>query len=189
MLAYSIPTTPAPRTVIVFGMRGSCRIVSESKTVSLSKGTSSGRFGREPVAITKKSAVSVRTSPPFGGVHRDGVRPRETRLALDDVDGVAPERLADQLQLALHDRPLALHEVGDGELGADLVADAVEAVTRERVEEDGALAQGLRGDGAPVDAVAAHQVMALDDRDLLARARGLDRRPLARGPQPRTTTS
>ena len=68
MLAYSIPTTPAPSTVIVFGMRGSCRIVSESKTVSPSNGTSSGRFGREPVAITKKSAVRVRVSAPFGGV-------------------------------------------------------------------------------------------------------------------------
>ncbi len=68
MLAYSIPTTPAPSTVIVFGMRGSCRIVSESKTVSPSKGTSSGRLGREPVAITKKSAVRVRVSAPFGGV-------------------------------------------------------------------------------------------------------------------------
>ena len=67
MLAYSIPTTPAPSTVIVFGMRGSCRIVSESKTVSPSNGTSSGRFGREPVAITKNSAVRVRVSAPFGG--------------------------------------------------------------------------------------------------------------------------
>jgi hypothetical protein len=53
MLAYSIPITPAPSTVIVFGIRGSCRIVSESKTVSPSKGTSAGRLGREPVAITK----------------------------------------------------------------------------------------------------------------------------------------
>ena len=67
MLAYSIPTTPAPSTVIVFGIRGSCRMLSESKTVSLSNGTSSGRLGREPVAITKKSAVSVRSSPPLGG--------------------------------------------------------------------------------------------------------------------------
>jgi hypothetical protein len=68
MLAYSVPTTPAPSTVMVFGMRGSCRIVSESKTVSPSKGTSSGRFGRDPVAITKNSPVRVRTSPPPGGV-------------------------------------------------------------------------------------------------------------------------
>ena len=67
MLAYSMPTTPAPSTVMVFGIRGSCRIVSESKTVSPSKGTSSGRFGREPVAITKWSAVSVRSSAPPGG--------------------------------------------------------------------------------------------------------------------------
>ena len=67
MLAYSIPTTPAPSTVMVLGIRGSCRIVSESKSASLSKGTSSGRFGREPVAITKKSALSVRSSPPPGG--------------------------------------------------------------------------------------------------------------------------
>ena len=68
MLAYSMPMTPAPSTVIVFGMRGSCRIVSLSNTVSPSNGTSSGRFGREPVAITKKSAVSVRISAPAGGV-------------------------------------------------------------------------------------------------------------------------
>ena len=68
MLAYSMPITPAPSTIIVCGMRGSCRMVSLSNTVSPSKGTSSGRFGREPVAITKNSAVRVRISPPVGGV-------------------------------------------------------------------------------------------------------------------------
>ena len=180
MLAYSIPTTPAPSTVIVFGMRGSCRIVSESNTVSPSNGTSSGRFGREPVAMTKKSAVSVRMLAAARRLHRHGVGAGEAGVALDDLDRVAPERLVDQLELALHDRALAVHEVGHRELGADLVADAVEAVAGELVEEDRALAQRLRGDRAPVDAVAAHHVGALDDRHGLARAGRLDRRPLAR---------
>ena len=103
-------------------------------------------------------------------LHRDRVGAGEARVALDDLDRVAPERLVDQLELALDDRALAVHEVGHRELGADLVADAVEAVAGELVEEDGALAQRLRGDRAPVDAVAAHHVGALDDRHGLSGA-------------------
>ena len=52
--------TPAPRTVIVFGIRGSFRIVLLSKTLSASNGTSAGRFGLEPVAMT---TTSPRTDP------------------------------------------------------------------------------------------------------------------------------
>ncbi len=62
--AYSIPITPAPSTSIERGMRGSRRMLSESNTVSWSNGTSSGRLGEEPVAMTMVSADRrVRTCP------------------------------------------------------------------------------------------------------------------------------
>ena len=96
MLAYSIPTTPAPSTVIVFGIRGSCRIVSESKTVSPSNGhvvrPVRARAGRDHEEVGGERAQLGPARRP----HRHGVGPREARVALDHLDRVAAERLADQ---------------------------------------------------------------------------------------------
>jgi hypothetical protein len=114
------------------------------------------------------------------GGDRDRVLVEETGVPLDDLDGVTAERLVDQLELALDDSSLAEREVRDGQLLADLVADAVQTVAGELVEEQRALAQRLRRDGPPVDPVAADHVGALDHGDPPARPRRLDGGALAR---------
>jgi len=111
------------------------------------------------------------------GVHEAGV-------ADEHLDPVAVERLVDQLEFALDDDPLAVHEVVDGNLVGDLAMDPFELVAFDGVHEDGALTQRLRRDRAPVDAGAAEDVLALDDRDLFARPRCLNRGALAAGPAP-----
>ena len=66
MAAYSMPMIPAPRTIMLRGMRVRRRIVSLSKTVFSSNGTSTGWEGREPVAMTITSPVRcVRHCPSY----------------------------------------------------------------------------------------------------------------------------
>ena len=133
-------------------------MVFESNTVSPSNGTSLGRLGLEPVAMTMKSPESVDCTPPSlprrrrCGDRRSGPRPRRPRP-------VTLERLVDDLELALHDHSLAVHEVVDGDLVGDLAADPLEFVAGEGVDEQRALAQRLRRDRAPVDARAADDVL------------------------------
>jgi len=43
--AYSLPITPPPTTIMLFGMRSIRRIESESKTYMSSNGISGGRCG------------------------------------------------------------------------------------------------------------------------------------------------
>ena len=86
----------------------------------------------------------------------------------EDLDPVAPEGGVDQLQLALDDEPLAVHEVGDRDVVGHLGLEAVEAVARHPEEEEGALAERLRGDRPPVHAGPADDGRPLDEGDALA---------------------
>src|SRR2546427_4313831 len=58
MEAYSQPITPPPMTIMLLGMTSVERIESESQIVTSLKGISSGRRGRDPVAMTMNGAVS-----------------------------------------------------------------------------------------------------------------------------------
>ena len=58
MEAYSQPITPPPMTIMLLGMTSVERIESESQIVTSLKGISSGRRGRDPVAMTINGAVS-----------------------------------------------------------------------------------------------------------------------------------
>ena len=61
--AYSTPMTPAPTTTSESGTVSKVRIWSESRTLTPSKSTWSGRAGVVPVAMTTLSAVRVRCDP------------------------------------------------------------------------------------------------------------------------------
>ena len=54
--AYSVPMTPAPRMVMLLGSSSRSRTVSLSTARGWLKSTSGGRWGTEPVAITKCGA-------------------------------------------------------------------------------------------------------------------------------------
>ena len=60
--AYSQPITPPPITIMLRGIFGRRRIVSESTTTRSSKGTSAGRAGIDPEATRKTSPVMRRGS-------------------------------------------------------------------------------------------------------------------------------
>ena len=55
-------------------------------------------------------------SAPFGGVTATAWGPAKRAWPWTTSTRVAPERLVDELELALDDRALAVHEVGHGEL-------------------------------------------------------------------------
>ena len=63
MEAYSQPITPPPMTIMLLGMTSVARIESESQIVTSLKGISSGRRGRDPVAMTMNGAVRKSSSP------------------------------------------------------------------------------------------------------------------------------
>ena len=109
------------------------------------------------------------------------MRVEEPPLAPEDLDRVAVQRAVDQLQFPLHDALLAVHQLRDGDRVGDLDLDRVELVVPQAVDERRALAQRLARDGAPVDPHPADDVLALDERDALAGAGGLDRGALAAG--------
>ncbi len=121
----------------------------------------------------------------FNAVYRDRVRIQEAPFAAVDLHRVAVQRTVDQLELALHDTLLPVHEFRDRHGVGDLDADAVEPVVRESIDERGALTQGLARDGAPVHPHAAHDMLALDERDALSGACRLDCGSFSTGPAAR----
>ena len=146
-----------------------------SKTLSASNGTSAGRFGLEPGRDDEDVAPQGPLPPPVLPLDGDGVRVEEAAVAPEDLDPVAPERGVDHVQLALDDEPLAVHEVGHRDVVRHLGLEAVEPVARHAEEEEGALAERLRGDRPPVHAGPADDGGPLDEGDALVRLGGLDR--------------
>ena len=179
MHAYSQPITPPPITAIERGRRWIRRIPSASWTSSSSYGMPGGRYGDDPVATRITSAVR-RVVAPSAGVHLDGVRVDEPSGAAHQVDPVAIEVRVDPLDLQVADRVLALEEPRDRELGIEVDQHAVQVPLPVARQEQGGLAQGLRGQRAGVDGGAAGLGLPLDDRDPLAEVRGLGGAPLAR---------
>ena len=94
---------------------------------------------------------------------------------------MAGEVLVDELPLRLDHRALAVHEVGDGDVGLHVVFDAVETALLESREEERGLAQRLGRNRPGVDGGAAGLRGALDEADALAEIGGLRGALLAGG--------
>src|SRR5882724_8896740 len=94
-------------------------------------------------------------------------------LAADKLDFVERKIFQNALPFHVHDFALVVHEVVDGEIFLERIVNAIEAALLESGKVEGGFAQGLAGNGAGVDATAAHVFGALDDGDALAEIRGL----------------
>jgi len=116
--------------------------------------------------------------------HADRVRVHEVRLAPDHGHVVTAKLPLDDLLLdpdRLPDLREEILRLGARAATNDLAG--LEAPRRRREVQD-RFAEGLAGDRPQVHADAPHRVALLDDGDLLAELRGLDRRALAGGTLP-----
>ncbi len=180
MHAYSQPITPPPITAIERGSRWIRRIPSASWTSSSSYGMSAGRYGRRPGGDQDHVGGQARRRA-VGRGDLDGVRVDEPSGAAHQVDPVAIDVRVDPLELQVADRVLALEEPRDRHLRIQVDQHAVEVPLPVARQEQGGLAQGLRGQRAGVDGGASGLGLPLDDRDPLAEVRGLGGTALARG--------
>ena len=116
--------------------------------------------------------------------HDEGVRVDELRGADDQRDVVAGELVADDVDLPADHVLGAGGQVGDRDVVLDPVGLAVQLALVEAGQVEHGLAQGLRRDGAGVDADPADHVPALDDGRPVAELGGGDGGLLAGGPGP-----
>ena len=104
----------------------------------------------------------------------DARRRDEARRALVAIDFVPAQVVVDPLPLVRDDAVFAVHEIGDGDaVDGDVDRAFAEAALPEAGEVQRRLAQRLRRNGAGVDARAAEDRLALDERDTLAEVRRL----------------
>ena len=148
---------------------------SESRIRWSSNSTSAGRAGRVPVAMTTCSAADLCARRAVAGRRPATVCGSRNRpVPADEVDAVADQLVADDLDLAADDVLGAAEQVGDGDVVLDPVVLAVELALVHAGQVEHGLAQGLGRDGAGVDA---------DPADHAAGARR--RRPACRAWPPR----
>jgi hypothetical protein len=104
----------------------------------------------------------------------DARRRNKTRRTLIAIDLMPPQVVFDPLPLVRDDVVFAVHEIGDGDaVDGDVDRAFAEAALSEAGERQRRLAQRLRGNGAGVDAGAAEDRLALDERDILPKVRRL----------------
>src|SRR5467141_1656021 len=93
---------------------------------------------------------------------------QKSGLPTHEVDLVKRDILQDAAAFHFHHLALVVHEVVDGEIFLERIVDAVEAALFQAREIKRGCAKGLAGNGAGVDATAAHVFGALDDGHALA---------------------
>src|SRR5690606_2781210 len=111
-----------------------------------------------------------------GQPHRVGVHKGRGRL--DDLHPVTLQLVARHVYFVPNDLVCAEQQVGQGDVLLDGVRGAVEAALAIAREVQHGLAQRFAGDGAGVDAHAAHHRLALHDGHALVELGRLDGRPL-----------
>src|SRR6266851_5169374 len=94
-------------------------------------------------------------------------------LAVQDFDVVECEIFQNALALHIDDLTLMVHEIVDGEIFLERIIDPVKAALLEAGKVERGFAKGLAGNGASVDATAAHMFGALDNGDAFAEIGGL----------------
>src|SRR5216683_915479 len=100
----------------------------------------------------------------------------------DDLDAVARELRANDVDFGLDDVLRAEREIGHGDLFFHAIVHSVDVLVVEAGEVQHRFANGFAGNGSGVDGRAADDFELLDEGDALAELGGLDRRALARGP-------
>ena len=117
---------------------------------------------------------------------RDGqrVRPREPRVAAQQLDAVALELVRHHGDLALQHVVEPVGQVLQRDVLLDAVAEPVEAALPKAGEVQDGLAQGLARDRAGVGDAPADRCAPLDRHDARAQLGGLDRRALPCGTGP-----
>src|SRR5260370_2767553 len=97
----------------------------------------------------------------------------ECGLGVHDFDVVECEIFQNALALHIDDLTLMVHEIVDGEIFLERIIDPVKAALLEAGKVERGFAKGLAGNGASVDATAAHMFGALDNGDAFAEIGGL----------------
>src|SRR6266436_7707328 len=96
------------------------------------------------------------------------MRVDKSGLTAHQLDVMEREILQDARAFHVHDFALVVHEVVDGEIFLQRVINAVKAALLQAREIECRFAKGLAGNGAGVDATAAHMFGALDDGNAFA---------------------
>ena len=180
MQAYSTPITPPPTTISDLGSASRPRIWSLLMMVLPFTGTLSDTAGLVPTAMMIWSGLQRRIGLRAFHVHL--VRIDETGNAVHHVDAVARQLRFGHVDLGLDHRLDAESQVRHGDLFLHPVVHAVDRAVVVAGEMQHRLAHGLGGDGAGVDAHAAHHLPGLDHGHALAHLGGGHGGPLARGP-------
>src|SRR5713101_4525848 len=108
-----------------------------------------------------------------GACDGNGIRVLKGCLAADAFDLMECEVLQNAPALHVDDFTLVVHEVVDSKILLEGVVDSVEAALLEAGKVESGFAQGLAGNGAGIDATAAHMLGALDDGNAFAEIGGL----------------
>jgi len=89
------------------------------------------------------------------------------------VGMVKCESCEDAPTLHVHNFALVMHEVVNGKVFLERIVDTVEASLLQAREIERGLAEGLAGNGAGIDATAAHILGAVDNGNAFAKVGGL----------------
>src|SRR5712664_444268 len=100
------------------------------------------------------------------GVYKGG-------LAGHELDMVECEVFQNEPALHVDDFTLVVHEIVDGKIFLERIVDSVETALLEAGKVERGFAEGLAGNGAGIDATAAHMLGALDDGNAFAEIGGL----------------
>src|SRR5713101_369933 len=98
---------------------------------------------------------------------------QEGGLAGHEFDEVECEVFQNAPALHVDDFTLVVHEIVDSEIFLEGIVDTVEAALLEAGKVERGFAKGLAGNGAGIDATAAHVLGALDDGNAFAKIGGL----------------
>ena len=101
MLAYSQPITPAPTTASVRGSRSSWRMSSLVKICLPSNGMCGSRVVSVPAAMTILRALTSREAPPVSELRRIRVGTGKRSRCDQQLDVVANQLMADDVDLVL----------------------------------------------------------------------------------------
>jgi hypothetical protein len=179
-----MPITPAPTITIVEGNCASRRTMSsESRTeiprYSILRRVRRHRPGRDHDCVRRELANAG-----VAQVDGDRVRVDEPRAAVEDVNPVPQELVADDLAFTLDHVACPHGDVVDRDALAQPVALSVNRALVEPRQVQDRLADRLRRDRPRVHARTAERDMALDERHVLPELGCLDRGLLPRRPRP-----